>query len=143
MTTDATESALIALLSANGRESTSELARKLNLSRSTVKDRISRLEKRGVIMGYTVRLSEEYAQRQILAHVTISSDPKQSTQIVRTLQQIRAVKSLHAANGIYDMIAMVSAESINLLDQTLDQIGHMVGVEKTLSSIVLSTKIER
>ncbi|MBT4520565.1 MAG: Lrp/AsnC family transcriptional regulator [Halieaceae bacterium] len=143
MTTDATESALIALLSANGRESTSELARKLNLSRSTVKDRISRLEKRGVIMGYTVRLSEEYAQRQILAHVMISSDPKQSTQIVRTLQQIRAVKSLHAVNGIYDMIAMVSAESINLLDQTLDQIGHMVGVEKTLSSIVLSTKIER
>ena len=138
-----TEAALIALLRANGRESTSELARKLNLSRSTVKDRIDRLEKRGVIKGYTIRLSEDYADRQIQAHVMISSDPKQSVQIVRTLQQITAVKSLHAVNGIYDMIALVSAESTKLLDETLDQIGNMVGVDKTLSSIILSTKIER
>jgi len=143
MTKDTTEEDLIALLSANGRESTSELARKLKLSRSTVKDRIDRLEKRGVIRGYTVRLSEDYADRHIQAHVMISSDPKQSVQIVRTLQQIRAVKSLHAVNGIYDMIAIVSAESTMLLDQTLDQIGNMVGVEKTLSSIILSTKFEQ
>jgi len=143
MTKNPTEAALVALLRANGRESTSELARKLNLSRSTVKDRIDRLEKRGVIKGYTIRLSEDYADRQIQAHVMISSDPKQSVQIVRTLQQITAVKSLHAVNGIYDMIALVSAESTKLLDETLDQIGNMVGVDKTLSSIILSTKIER
>jgi len=143
MANSAQDETLITLLRANGRESTSELARKLNLSRSTVKDRIDRLEKRGVIKGYTIRLSEDYADRQIQAHVMISSDPKQSVQIVRTLQQISAIKSLHAVNGIYDMIALVSAESTKVLDETLDLIGNMVGVDKTLSSIILSTKIER
>ena len=54
--------ALIDLLRANSRESVSELARQLGLSRSTVKDRIARLEKSGVITGYTVRFSEGYTR---------------------------------------------------------------------------------
>lgn len=143
MIIDAKDRALIELLSANSRESIAELARKLKLSRSTVKDRIERLETRGIITGYTVRFSEEYAVGQIQAHVMISSDPKLAAQIVRNLRQIAAVKSLYAVNGIYDMIAIVSAESTRSLDQTLDQIGDMEGIEKTVSSIILSTKFER
>lgn len=143
MVIDAKDRALIELLSANSRESVAELARKLKLSRSTVKDRIERLETRGIITGYTVRFSEEYAVGQIQAHVMISSDPKLAAQIVRNLRQIAAVKSLYAVNGIYDMIAIVSTESTRSLDQTLDQIGDMEGIEKTVSSIILSTKFER
>lgn len=143
MIIDDKDRALIELLSANSRESVAELARKLKLSRSTVKDRIERLETRGIITGYTVRFSEEYAVGQIQAHVMISSDPKLAAQIVRNLRQIAAVKSLYAVNGIYDMIAIVSTESTRSLDQTLDQIGDMEGIEKTVSSIILSTKFER
>lgn len=134
---------LLALLSANSRESTAELARKLNLSRSTVKDRIERLEKRGVITGFTVRFSEDYAEGLIQAHVMISSDPKQSAQIARTLKQLTPVKSLYAVNGSYDMIAVINAQSTRALDETLDQIGEISGIERTVSSIILSTKFER
>lgn len=143
MIIDDKDRALLELLSANSRESVAELARQLKLSRSTVKDRIERLETRGVITGYTVRFSEEYAVGQIQAHVMISSDPKLASQIVRNLRQIAAVKSLYAVNGIYDMIAVLSAESTRSLDQTLDRIGDMEGIEKTVSSIILSTKFER
>lgn len=140
---DAKDKALLALLSANSRESTAELARKLGLSRSTVKDRMQRLEKRGVISGYTIRYNEEYASGQIRAQVMISYDPKLAGQIVRQLRQLPTIKAVHAVNGIYDMIALVSAESTLDLDQTLDQIGDIEGIEKTVSSIILSTKFER
>ncbi len=134
---------LLALLSANSRESTAELARKLQLSRSTVKDRIERLKSQGVISGFTVRFSEGYAAGQIRAHVMISTDPKKSAEVVRALRNITDLKSLYAVNGIYDMIAIISAESTSSLDEVLDQIGGTTGVEKTVSSIILSTKIEK
>jgi len=140
---DAKDKALIEQLSANSRQSTAELARKLKLSRSTVTDRIERLEKRGIINGYTIRFSEAYTERQIKAHVLISSDPKQAAQIVSQLKQLSNITSLYAVNGVYDMIAIVSADSPHFLDQTLDEIGAVAGIEKTVSSIILSTKLDR
>jgi len=140
---DDTDRQLLNLLCVNSRESIAELARKLHLSRSTVKDRIERLERRGVITGYTVRFSDSFSEGQIKAHVMISTDPKKSAEVVRQLRTITDLKSLYAVNGIYDMIAIVSAESTKSLDETLDQIGDTSGVEKTVSSIILSTKIER
>ncbi|MFT7130093.1 MAG: hypothetical protein ACI89U_002215, partial [Gammaproteobacteria bacterium] len=46
-------------------------------------------------------------------------------------------------NGIYDMIAMLSVESTRSLDLALDTIGDINGIEKTVSSIILSTKFEK
>jgi len=140
---DNKDKALLDLLSANSRESTAALARKLGLSRSTVKDRIARLEQSGIVTGYTIRYSAAYSTRQIRAQVMISYDPKLSSQIVRSLRQMPAIKAVYAVNGIYDMIALVSADSTGDLDQCLDQIGDMDGIEKTVSSIILSTKFER
>lgn len=137
------DKALLGLLSANSREPISELARKLHLARSTVKDRIERLERSGVITGYTLRFSEDYVASQIQAHVMIVSEPKEVGKIVRAMKGMSAVKSLHAVNGVYDMLAVISAESTRALDQALDDIGSMKGVEKTVSSIILSTKFER
>jgi len=76
MIIDGKDKQLIALLSANSRESTANLARMLGMSRTTVTSRIERLEKKGVITGYTVQFSEDYERGRIQAHVMISSDPK-------------------------------------------------------------------
>jgi len=143
MIIDDKDKELLGYLSANSRESTAELSRKLQLSRSTVKDRIERLQRRGIITGFTVRYSEAFSEGQIKAHVMISTDPKKSAEVVRMLRKLVNLKSLYAVNGIYDMIAVISAESTKSLDETLDLIGDTSGVEKTVSSIILSTKIER
>lgn len=143
MIIDDKDRALLELLSANSRESTAELARRMDNSRSTVTSRIERLERMGVITGYTIRFSEKYAEGQIQAAVMIRSNPKHNAIIIRTLRQLPAIRSLHTVNGVYDMVAMASARSTNELDSTLDQIGNIEGVEKTVSSIILSTKFER
>lgn len=143
MIIDGKDKELIALLSTNSRESTASLARLLGMSRTTVTSRIERLEKRGVITGYTVQFSEDYERGRIQAHVMISSDPKSSAHIVRTLKKIPAIRALHAINGIYEMLAIISAESTQHLDEVLDQIGNVSGISKTTSSILLSTKFSR
>lgn len=143
MKLDDTDRKLIDLLSANSRESITELSRIMNMSRSTVQDRIEKLEHQGIIRGYTVRLSDEYLWSQVVAHVMINTDQKQSTAITRDLKKVDEVKALHTVNGIHDMIAIVSADSTQTLDKVLDKIGAIEGIEKTESSIVLSTRFER
>ncbi len=137
------DQALIELLSENSRESTSELARTLGVSRATVKDHIDRLVENGIISGFTIQYSDSFESSRIEAHVMIKSDSKKSAIINRNIKKISEVKSLQAVNGIYDFIAIVKAESTYSLDKTLDAIGQIDGIEKTLSSIVLSTKFKR
>lgn len=143
MIIDGKDKELIALLRTNSRESTANLARRLGMSRTTITNRIERLEKRGVITGYTVQFSEAYERGQIQAQVMISSDPKYSAKIVRELDKISAIRALHAVNGVYEMLAIISAESTQHLDEVLDQIGNTQGISKTTSSIILSTKFSR
>ncbi|TDR37315.1 AsnC family transcriptional regulator [Aquamicrobium defluvii] len=138
-----TDQELIALLRENARASTAELARRLGVSRSTVQSRIERLESRGVITGYGVRLAPDYEKGLVRAHVLLTVTPKQSDKVVRDLRARTAVRALHSVSGSFDMIVVVESPSISDLDALLDDIGAMDGVERTLSSIILSTRIER
>ncbi|MFN3507789.1 MAG: Lrp/AsnC family transcriptional regulator [Allorhizobium sp.] len=135
--------ALLALLSENARMPVAELARRLDLSRSTVQARLERLEAQGVIAGYALRLSDAYQSGLIRAHVMITIAPKALSQVTAELNAIREVTALYSVNGPYDLIAIVAAPSISELDRIIDRIGDLSGVERTLSSIILSTRIAR
>jgi DNA-binding Lrp family transcriptional regulator len=140
---DQTDRRLLALLQADAREPVSSLARKLDLARSTVQERIAKLERSGVIAGYTIRTGEDFAERQIAAHVMISVDPKMAVSLTADLKKMPEVHTLAAISGTYDMMAEVAAETTTRIDAVLDAIGHLKGVQKTMSSIVLSVKFER
>jgi DNA-binding Lrp family transcriptional regulator len=134
---------LIALLKANAREPTASLARKLGLARSTVQEKITRLEKEGTIEGYTVKLADAREARRLRAIVMISADPKQADRVTAELKKMHEVRALHAVSGVYDMVAMVETETTARMDATLDRIGRASGVARTVSSIVLSEKFAR
>ena len=138
-----TDTKLIALLRANAREPTASLARKLGLARSTVQERIARLEREGIIKGYTVRVSEEAEARKLRAIVMMTADAKQADRVASELKKMSEVRSLSAVSGAFDMIAMVEADTPARMDAALDRIGRAHGVEKTVSSIILSEKFSR
>jgi DNA-binding Lrp family transcriptional regulator len=134
---------LIALLGQNARMPVATLAKKLSLSRTTVQARLERLEREGVIAGYGLRLSETYLSGLIRAHVLITIAPKALAAVTASLDAIPQVTTLHSVSGTFDLIAIVAAPSISQLDQLIDEIGTIDGVERTLSSIILSTRISR
>ncbi|WP_274627627.1 Lrp/AsnC family transcriptional regulator [Arvimicrobium flavum] len=142
MTTDA-DNALIALLRENARASIADLARRLGVSRTTVQSRIERLERSGVIAGYSVRLSAEHERGLVRAHILVTVPPKQSAAVAAELARIPQVRALHSVSGNFDMIIVVEAPSVSDLDTLIDRIGALDGVERTLSSIILSTRINR
>lgn len=134
---------LIELLRQDARTPTASLARKLGLSRTAVHERIRKLVREGVIEGFTIRLNPGHQARLIQAEVMIRINPKMNAQVTAALHRIEAVRALYTINGQFDMIARVAAPTPEAIDQVLDQIGNIDGIEKTLSSIVLSTKFER
>ena len=135
--------ALLALLSENARMPVAELARKLGLSRTTVQARIERLEAEGVIAGYGLRLSESYLSGLVRAHVLITIGPKALPGVTAALTAIKEVTTLHSVSGNFDMIAVIEARSVGELDELADRIGALEGVERTSTSLILSTRIER
>jgi DNA-binding Lrp family transcriptional regulator len=139
---DTTDKHLIKLLSQNSRSSTTTLAQTLGYSRSTIQDRIKKLEERGIIAGYTIRFNDNFSQRLITAQVMMTFHPKYSTPILQSLKKMTNVVAVYAVSGIYDMITTVRAETTEELDQTLDDIGSLPGMEKTTTSIILSKKYE-
>ena len=143
LTMDDLDQKLVAALRENARQSTAELGRKLGLSRTTVQSRIERLERRGVIIGYTTRLSDEVERGAVRAQVMITVQPKEARAVESALRALPPVRALHSVSGPFDMIAQVVAASTAEMDSLVDQIGALAGVERTTSSIVLSTKFER
>ncbi len=134
---------LLALLGENARLPVASLAKKLSLSRTTVQARLERLERGGVITGYGVRLSDEYRSSLVRAHILITIAPKALAQVTASLEKVKAVTALHSVSGTFDLIAIIAAPSISELDSLIDEIGAIAGVERTLSSIILSTRISR
>jgi len=137
------DSELLTLLRANAREPTAALARKLGLARSTVQERIARLEREGTIAGYTVRLADRVDAKKLRAVVMISCDPKQADRVTAELKKMPEVRSLSAVAGAYDLIATVESDTASRIDALLDRIGRDPGVARTVSSIVLSEKFSR
>jgi DNA-binding Lrp family transcriptional regulator len=134
---------LLALLREDARTPTAELARKLDVARMTVVERIKRLEKAGVIGGYTLRLNEEALRGRMKVHALLKVDPKRGETVVRALHGITQIRAVFAISGIFDYMALIEAESTGEIDHVLDSIGLVPGVEGTQSAIVLSTKFDR
>jgi DNA-binding Lrp family transcriptional regulator len=134
---------LLDALRDNARAPTAQLARRLGLSRTTVQSRLERLESSGVITGYTVRLSEAHERGQIHAYVMMTVSHKQASGVIGAIRKMAAVRLLQSVSGPFDLIAEIVAPSVAEMDTLIDALGALTGVERTTSSIVLSTKIDR
>lgn len=134
---------LLLSLRHNARISVSDLARQLGVSRSTVQNRLARLEAWGVIRGYSVDLGADYAASQVEAHVSIKVFQKLTAQTNRALEALSQVSQLYSVSGEYDLIAIVQARSLEQLSMILDRIGDLEGVERTNSAVVLETRFRR
>ena len=143
MAKDQLDRDLITLLQANARESTANLARRLGIARTTVVARLARLEREGVIVGYTVRLGRDDERPQVRAHVGITLQPKSARDVVRALGKLPELMQLSSVSGEFDYLAILRADSTARLDALLDEIGEIDGVQKTTTSVVLAVRIDR
>jgi DNA-binding Lrp family transcriptional regulator len=134
---------LLGLLRKDARMPIARLSKSLGITRASIYARLRRLRESGVIEGFTVRLSPELERRQIRAHVLIKVKGKLGRATEKQLHSMPEIITLHAISGVYDLIAELEAASAAELNDLIDRIGELEGVEETTSSILLATKWSR
>jgi DNA-binding Lrp family transcriptional regulator len=134
---------LIAALQVDARQSSAALARRVGVARTTVLARLARLERDGVILGYTVRLAADDDDRSVEAWVGIVTDPKQARRVTDRLAALPELRQFSSVSGEFDYLALLRADTTARLDQLLDEIGAIDGVLRTTTSVVLARRIDR
>jgi DNA-binding Lrp family transcriptional regulator len=135
---DEIDQKLLGLLATDARRPAAELARDLGVSRSTVQNRIDRLQANGTIARFTIELGKEADTTLIEALVLIKLTSGDSRSTVLKLKALPEVESLASANGSYDFIVELRTTSLKKLDQLLMDIRRLPTVLETNSSIRLN-----
>lgn len=136
---DETDQQLLSLLRQDARLSIADLAHKLSVSRGTVNNRIAKLENKGVIVGYTVRVRPDVQPGGIKAWMSIAVDGNQTRTVIASLMGEPNVATLHDTNGRWDLLAELRADNLQELGQTLERVRLIKGIGTTETSIHLKT----
>ena len=122
---DNTDVRILECLRKNARINASDIADKVNLSASTVSDRIRKLETSGIIRGYTVVLDPQKLNKDIMALITVAiEDPKFNEGFENAVS--------------FDYLLKVITDNTKSLESVLNYIKGIAGVGKTVTNIVLN-----
>lgn len=139
MQIDNIDQALISLLRQNARESVATLAGKLGVSRGTVTNRMDRLEREGLIVGYSVRLRPDVQPDVLRAWMSIEITGNDTRRVMASLLGEPGVAALHSTNGRWDVLAELQVASLEALSQVLERIRLIKGISNSETSIHLES----
>ncbi len=136
---DSLDRQLLGLLRDNARTTVLDLASTLGVSRATVQNRMRRLERDGVILGYTVRLQapDDAMRIRALMLILVEGD---GDALIPQIQAEPAVRLLHTTNGRWDLIAEIETDTLAEFDRVLRRIRTIPGVANSETSLLLSTR---
>ncbi len=136
---------IILLLQEDARLSNAALAEKVGLTVSTVHERVKKLEKKGIIKGYTAVVDAEALGKPIMAFIrlTVGTIPstylESKTSITQICRAEADVLECHGVAGEDCYILKVRAASPKALEGLIERIRCHAQVNRSITSIVLST----
>jgi Lrp/AsnC family transcriptional regulator, regulator for asnA, asnC and gidA len=116
---DAVTKQILGLLRKNSRMGYKEIAQKLGRPESTVRDRIKRLEKGGIIRGYTVILDRNALGLTCSAFVAAAVENDRVTEVTRALLEMPNVLQVHHTSGAKRIVFLVAAKDFEDLQAFL------------------------
>ncbi|MEH6644895.1 Lrp/AsnC family transcriptional regulator [Sulfitobacter sp.] len=137
---DETDDKLIAALRHDARASLSDLAARLNMSRTTVRSRIARLQSRGEIVGFSVITRADVARDPVCGLMMIEIEGRGAERIKRQLAAMSDLRAVHSTNGRWDLIVEIGTPTLLEFDNVLSRIRRLDGVNASETSLLLSTQ---
>lgn len=134
---DEMDKKILALLHENARMTVKEIAGRVSLTSPAVSERIHRMERNGVIDGYTVRLAPNMRRGQISALVSLTVSPSELEEFYDTLVGQEAVELCYQIIGNHSHMVKVSCPDIDQLDALLSQLQKY---GSTSTQIILATR---
>ena len=135
---------IVALLRENARRSFKDIGDQVHLTAPAVKRRVDRLERDGVILGYTAVVDPPAFGWHAEAFVDLFCEGSMPGEAIkRAVEGEAGVVSAHTVAGEASALLHVMAEDTQGLESALERIRATEGITRTVTEVVLSTLFQR
>jgi Lrp/AsnC family transcriptional regulator, leucine-responsive regulatory protein len=140
---DAIDHNILALLRENARRTLADIGDHVSLSVAAVKRRIERLERDGVIKGYTTRVDMSGLDEGIEVIMEVYCADRTSPGDIRpSFEHVEEVVSGFTVSGEPDVLLRLRVDSVSHLEQVVERLRRDPNVVRTKTMLVLSTFID-
>lgn len=131
---------ILSILQEKARIPNAEVSRQIGMAPSAVLERIRKLEERGIIEGYEVRLNPRTFNQGLMAFVQVSVQSSCRPDLATLLSAVTGVQDVHQVAGEDGyLLKLRVADNAELGRILADEICALEGVQRTKTSIVLNT----
>ncbi len=128
---------ILKILRENSRISFTKLAKVLGISESSVRKRVNRLIRLGIIRKFTI---EYRLDNEIKAAILVRTSPSEPVfKISNIILNMKCVDKVYEVTGDNDILVMVKGLSIDDINKCIDEIRAIEGVTSTNTMIILRT----
>lgn len=142
---DATDLKLLSLLQTEGRISNEKLGEAVGLSVSAVNERIKKLQKQDIVLGWEARINPKKVGLDVLAFIHILLGERVDEGLfLKEIEKIPEVLECHHITGEWSYLMKVRCKNISHFESILaERIKVVPGVLRTQTLIALSSPLER
>ncbi|HEU5266695.1 MAG TPA: Lrp/AsnC family transcriptional regulator [Jatrophihabitans sp.] len=134
---DSTDRKIVEALRHDGRQSMRSLAQRLHISRAGVYARVERLERDGVITGYSATIDPEKYGRPLSAYVNLKVAQRSWQELGDRVLAIDDVDHAALVSGDYDIVLLVRTRDVGTLrDLVLTRLQEMPEVLSTQTVLI-------
>lgn len=141
MPLDELDARLLLLLTDEPRLGILECSRRLRVARGTVQARLDRLVRRGVLTGFPPAVDLAAMGYGLTAFAVLEIAQGRREHVAGQLAAIDEVCEVHATTGQGDLLVRMVARSNDDLQRVIDKVVDVTGVQRTSTSIALSTPV--
>lgn len=135
---DATDLKIVEMLEKDGRMSFREIAKKLGISEGTVYNRIKRMQRDGVIKGFSVRSDPMKLGRDLVAVIGLRVLGGHLVEVEKMISKYNEVRAVYDVTGDYDAIAIARFCTRAELNKFIKEVLAHEYVDRTATYIVLN-----
>ena len=127
---DELDKKLLTILQDEARTSASEISRKTGYNENTIRYRIERLKRNGVIKEFTALLNPRMIGLPVAAIMMINTEPNALKDVFETLEKLEETKHILQATGKHDLIVVAHYPSLSSMNEASQRIKSMRGVKE-------------
>jgi len=135
---DEIDERIIEMLIEDGRRPYTEIAKRLNLSESTVRKRVQALVEEGVIRRFTIEVEPSRLGLRTVAIIGVDVDPPRLLEVAQRLSQLHEARWVATSTGDHMIMMEVWISDGRALTRLIsERIGRIEGVKRVCPAIIL------
>ncbi len=136
---DKLDISIIESLSKNSRTPFMQIARKLKVSESTIRKRVSNLENKGIIKKYSLVVDTNRLGFESIALIGVDAAPERYLDVAKKLTELKEVRYVASSTGDHMFMLEVWTKNGDDLRALSDKIKGLDGVTRICPAIIKDT----